>query len=226
MLNVVKWCFSLFLMGGLYSSLTAQAVYKPTPERPTFFVGGSAGTNASLMLYQPSVGQQPVMGGHAGATIQLENSSYTGVSLSLHYMFRGHSEAYGTRSPEKGYTRQLHYLEMPLHFSLFVPLGRFRVGLRMGPQIGVQIGEKKLIRPAEYSEPELIRQALASRKFAWGISAGPYLAVDWSRHRIEMYAKGYFGLGDLYSTHIGAPFSRANEVYVAAGFSYLFCLLR
>lgn len=204
----------------------------PLPDRlhPALYIGGSAGATASFLFTVPSIVQVPHFGATAGATMHVENSKYTSLHASLLYTLRGWSESpVNSLDPavNLAFHRYIHYLELPVLASIYYPFGKFRMGLEVGPQIGVMLGytttgdDPSLFEPLDaerYNYPMIGR-------FAWGIAGGPSFSLDFGRHRIALEARFYMGFNDIFSTTIRDRYSRAGELMATVTLSYLFRLL-
>ena len=115
---------------------------------------------------------------------------------------------------------------MPLLCQLFYPIGKIRLGLKVGPQIGYMLGEKSHAQGDSFTEGETLRHSIAtSHRFAWGVIGGPLVALTIGQHRIELEGRFYYGFNDIFNTTVSDPYSKASEMAGIAKVSYLFRLL-
>lgn len=201
----------------------------PSRNDPALYLGGTLGGNSSFIFANPSFQQIPHWGGTLGVTVHLENSRYTGIHASLLYTLRGWSEyrpAVGENATSMQFSRYIHYIELPIQTHLYYPFGGFRIGIKLGPQIGIMLGHQgRAIDTERFEETDQLRHtAPLIGKFAWGISGGPSLSIDFKRHRIALDALFYMGFNDLISTKISDYYSRFGEMMIAVNLSYLFRL--
>lgn len=210
---------------GTFFSLSAQT-QTPSIVDPSLHLGGSIGMTFSQVAFMPNVLQDICMGPTIGASVSIENSPYTALSLELNYAQRGWTERYSASRAGTAYTRHLHFVEMPLLCQLFYPIGKVRLGLKVGPQIGYMLGEKSHAQGDSFTEGETLRHSIAtSHRFAWGVIGGPLVALTIGQHRIELEGRFYYGFNDIFNTTVSDPYSKASEMAGIAKVSYLFRLL-
>lgn len=221
--------FLLLFFGGEYAF--AQGSWHKTYEEPSLaaphlYVGGSGGVALSKIIFKPSVRQRMPMGLVAGVVASVENATYTGVQLELNYTQRGWREYYTGSRSDLSFLRRLHFVNLPLLCHLYYPLGSFRVGVRVGPQMSWVIAESSIAQGDGFLEYEKERhnKPLAHR-FTWGVSAGPALSFSWGKQRLELEGRFYYGLNDLFLTSIQDAYSNANELSILGKVNYLFRVL-
>lgn len=208
---------------------TSERPY-PSIDNPSLHLGATVGAGYSQIYFVPSVSQKPHFGTTLGMSVQLENGKYTGMHAELRYTLRGWTEKFIPKeegaSPPR-YSRDLHYIELPLMASFHFPIGSFRMGLKIGPQIGYLFVSKASSSNAElFTEVEQQRHNIPlTGKFAWGVAAGPSLAYSFGKQRIELEARFYMGFNDLISTTLADRYSQAGEMVGFVTISYLFQLL-
>ncbi|KGN98090.1 hypothetical protein HQ36_04025 [Porphyromonas gingivicanis] len=199
----------------------------PTLTHPTLYVGASAGASASQLLFMPSVSQTLLQGIRVGFMATLANSEYTDFTFEVAYNQRGwqESRAQGT-DKERFYLRKMNFIDFPILCHLYYPIRRAKVGIKMGPQIGLFLGETITSKGTSFTPQERVRQSLkVVNTFAWGLMGGPSISYSWGRHRIEMDILVYYGFNDIFSTTIRDPYSKSSELFGMLKLNYLFRLL-
>ena len=118
--------------------LPFSAFAQPRLRVPEFYFGFHAGVSASSVIFQPTVANMTpitkasVLGGNGGLVFRYAGHKYCAVQVELNYMHRGWAET----GDAGRYSRELHYLELPLLMNINFGSERWRGFFNLGPQIG------------------------------------------------------------------------------------------
>lgn len=207
-----------------------RAQYKeqvPSLSHPSLQIGASVGATASQVLFMPSVAQSMAQGIRVGLVTTLANSEYTAFSLEIAYSQRGWKESYAkSRGEELAYFRKMSFIDLPLLCHLYYPINKVKMGVKLGPQIGLFLGESITAKGEAFTPKEQVRHALkVVNRFSWGLTGGPSLSYTFGGHSIELDFLVYYGFNDIFSTTVRDPYSKSSELFGLLKLNYLFRLL-
>ncbi len=198
----------------------------PTLSHPSLHIGGSLGYVASQVLFMHSVTQSIASGARIGFVATMSNSEYVAFSMEVALSQRGWKETYSDNSSGRSYFRRLSFIDLPLLCHLYYPMNKLKAGVKMGPQIGLFIGENVNKSGDGFTQQDETRHALnVVNKFAWGLIGGPSLSYTFGKHDLELDIMLYYGFNDLFSTTVRDPYSKSSELFGIVKFNYLFRLL-
>lgn len=220
----------LLIPASLWCQNAKEYANKVSLDNPSLHVGPIIMGGGSMMLFVPSVSQKPHLLFGLGASSQLENGKYTGLDVSVFYTVRGWTEKFppskDIATNKQSFQCDLHYIEMPVLASIHYPLKNIRLGIKLGPQIGILLHSKKVIKGNNFSDIQKYRQDIPiTGRFAWGLTAGPSVTYNFGKNRIELEARFYMGFNDLISTTMADKYSKASELSANITLSYLFKVL-
>lgn len=193
-------------------------------------IGVKGGADISRMFFNPSVKQGMKPGFMGGIMFRYIEESHFGLIAELNFIQRGWKENF--EGEPFSYERTLNYIQLPvLAHIYFGRRGRFFVNV--GPEIGLRISDSyksnfdiantaniaafpKYHNVMQYSEP--IKQ-----RIDYGICAG--LGGEFSlnrRNALNIEARFYYGLGNLFSSARKDYFNASNSMAVEFTLGYWF----
>lgn len=193
-------------------------------------IGVKGGADISRMFFNPSVKQGMKPGFMAGFMFRYIEESHFGLIAELNFIQRGWKENF--EGEPFSYERTLDYIQLPvLAHIYFGRRGRFFANV--GPEIGLRISDSyksnfdvantaniagfpKYHNVMQYSEP--IKQ-----RIDYGICAG--LGGEFSlnrRNALNIEARFYYGLGNLFSSARKDYFNASNSMAVEFTIGYWF----
>jgi hypothetical protein len=205
----------------LLSSLTALA--QPRLKTPEIYIGVHGGVSASSILFTPAVEnmtpitQACVLGGNGGLVFRYSGHKCCAVQVELNYQHRGwreHSDA-GT------YSRELHYLELPLLMNIYFGSERWRGFFNLGPQIGYCVkdeggsGTQIGTTTTQYAAP-------IDHPFDWGLAAG--LGFYYRSRNAGLYqfeTRFSYSFGGIYGTSLTDHFSMASPMDLSINLAWM-----
>ena len=194
------------------------------------YVGAQAGALASMVIFNPTVSQDPLhcyLGPTAGVVFRYIGHKVCGLQVELNYMQRGWQEY--SKSDGYGYRRQLDYIELPLLMHLY--FGKHARGFfNLGPQIGYLVNETQKNTPTAYSTAWTSGKGSGTyhqyvpieKRFDWGLAGGIgfyYRTPHAGTYQIE--ARFNYSLGSNFSTSKMDYFSASNNMNLSLTFAYL-----
>jgi len=192
----------LFVCGTV--AMTAQ---NRLPHRE-IYIGGTGGVSASQIGFQPEVYQSYLFGYCSGATFRYIGDEYFGWQLELRAAQMGWKEV--EKIENKNYflfSRQTTYLQIP--FLTHIYFGRkMRVFVNLGPQIMFLLGSNASALPAAAEGEERYLRAPVS--FDYGFAGGLGASVPIRRTAIELEARIYYGMNDMYPSVTAG--TRSNNI--------------
>lgn len=226
-----RFLLMLAIMLGMSTATKAQTHYASNVA-----IGVRAGADVSRVFFNPSVKQKLPFGAVAGFQFRYIEESHFGLIAELNFMQKGWENSFKDKDgKETGYTyrRTLDYIEIPvLAHIYFGRRGRFFVNV--GPQVGFKIGEKTdcnfdphtITTLPNFPYPNKVYDNLwipIKYKVDFGITAG--LGGEFSinpRHALNLEARFYYGIGNLFSAKPRDPFRASNTMAVSLTLGYWF----
>jgi len=197
---------------------------QPRLQTPEYYLGVHGGVSAGTVMFTPSVAHMTpitkacVLGGNGGLVFRYAGHKFCAFQMELNYLHRGWAE---TDETVGQYTRNLHYLELPILMHLNFGGKVCRWFFNLGPQIGYCIRDEGnsgvLVNTtgAEY--------APIDHPFDWGLTAGTGLSF-YTRHAgvYQLEVRFDFSLGGVYGTTITDHYSMANPMDLSLNLGWLF----
>ena len=209
-------------------SINAQTHYKPRIS-----IGGKAGVSMAKMDFSPSVPQAYNMGTTGALTFRFTEEKLFGLVAELGWTTRGWKEDF-EESPMQ-YTRTLTYINLPVMTQIIFGSRRFKCFINLGPEVSYMISNSisanfdvNNLGVAEWPERPRMRDQLAmpiKNKFDYGITGG--LGFEFyvqPRHSINLEARYYFGLGNIFPATKADIFSASRCTAIEATVGYNFRL--
>ena len=197
---------------------------QPRLQTPEIYLGVHGGVSASTVLFTPAVEnmtpitQACVLGGNGGLVFRYSKHKCCALQVELNYQHRGwreHSDA-GT------YSRDLHYIELPLLANIYFGSERCRGFFNLGPQIGYCVKDNggsgtqiaKTITH-QYTKP-------IDHPFDWGVAGGIgfyYRSRNAGLYQIE--ARYNFSFGGIYGTQLVDHFDMASPMDLSINLAWM-----
>lgn len=207
---------------GMLLVCASMVCAQPRLRVPEYYLGIHGGVTASSMIFNPTVAnmkpitQACVLGGNGGLVFRYAGHKYCAVQAELNYLHRGWAE---TGDAGK-YSRELHYVEMPLLMHLNFGSERWRGFFNLGPQIGYCVldnggkGTQLSTTTTQYNPID--------HRFDWGLAAGVGFYYR-SRHAgvYQMEARFDYSFGGVFGTSITDHFRMANPIDLSVNLAWL-----
>ena len=203
---------------------------QPRLRTPEIYIGIHGGVTASTVLFNPTVShmtpitQACVLGGNGGLVFRYGGHKCCAIQVELNYQHSGWREYQAANEvegiAESTYSRELHYIELPLLMNLNFGNERCRGFLNLGPQIGycvfdnhgtgTQLNDSKThYRPIE-------------QPFDWGVAGG--LGVYFRSKNAGLYqleARFNYSFGGIYGTKLADHFSMASPMDLSINLAWM-----
>jgi len=195
---------------------------QPRLRVPEIYLGLHGGVTASTVMFNPGVANMTpitnacVLGGNGGLVFRYARHKFCGVQVELNYMHRGWAE----KNDEGSYSRELHYIELPLLMNVSFGSERWRGIFNFGPQIGYCVKDNggtgsQLNSNTTHYQP-------ITHPFDWGLAAGLgfyYRSRNAGLYQLE--ARFDFSLGGLFGTAPIDYFSMANPMDLSLNLAWM-----
>lgn len=206
-------------------------------SRADLAVGVNGGYTMNKVSFNPTI-KQTMKGGRtfgitARYTCEKYLSAICAVQAELNYADLGWEEVIDPEYSTDTYSRQIHYLQMPLLTRM--AWGRELRGAQffflLGPQLGYSIGEKEHYSTpwAGQPRPNNITQQYGRKvenHFEYGITAGMGLEVSIKHFgHLQLEGRYYYGLSDIFHNSKRDPFGRSANGAIVIKATYLRDLL-
>lgn len=210
--------YIIFLLIITISTCLAQ----PRLRVPEIYVGIHGGVTASSVLFSPAVPnmtpitQACTLGGNGGFVFRYGGHKYCAIQVELNYRHRGWKETKG----EDIYTRELHYIELPLLMNLNFGNERCRAFLNLGPQIGYCVHDNGGIGPLISENKTQYRPI--EQPFDWGLAGG--LGVYFRSRNAGLYqleARFNYSLGGIFGTNVTDHFTMASPMDLSINLAWM-----
>lgn len=212
--HIVLWAVLI----GWVSVLEAQ----PRLRQPEMYVGLHGGVIASTVFFSPDVSNMTpitkgsVLGGNGGLVFRWSGQKCCAVQVELNYMQRGWHEA----NEAGGYSRKLHYMEIPFLMHIYFGKPSFRGFVNLGPQIGYCLYDDhgKGMRQNTYAP----QYAPIDKPFDWGIAGGLggyYRSKNAGIYQIEV--RFNYSLGNLFASSATDYFDMSNAMDLSLNIAWM-----
>ncbi|MBR1877869.1 MAG: PorT family protein [Paludibacteraceae bacterium] len=204
--------------------LTASHVYaQPRLRVPEIYFGVHGGVTASSIMFQPAVEnmrpitQACVLGGNGGFVFRYAGHKYCAVQVELNYMHRGWAE----KSDAGRYSRELHYIEMPVLMNINFGSRLCRGFFNLGPQIGYCLYDNKgtgtqlSTITTQYATP-------ITHPFDWGLAAGLGFYLRTRKAGLyQLEARFSYSFGGIFGTSLTDHFNMASPMDLSLNLAWL-----
>jgi opacity protein-like surface antigen len=218
----------------LSAVLATMSANAETHYKPHVSVGGHAGMSLSQMSFSPSVEQGWQGGPMFGLRARYAEEKIFGVFAELNVDQRGWKENFDD-NPELSYSRKLTYIDLPIMTHIYFGGKRSKCFVNLGPQFSYMIAES-ISSNFDYANPYAagipstreVEQLVMpiKNKFDYGIAAG--LGTEFyltPRHSIDLEARFYYGLGNIFSAKKADTFSASRNMNIQVSLGYWFRLM-
>lgn len=206
--------------------LVIEAQAQPRLGAPEFAIGIHGGASASSILFRPVVDNMTpitnacVLGGNGGLVFRYAEHKYCGLQVELNYLHRGWAEK--NVSTGETYSRNLHYVELPIMMHLNFGSEQWRWFFNLGPQIGYCVkdeGNKGTLvngsGQAEYTTP-------ITHPFDWGLIAGTGVYCQTRKAgTYQLEIRFDYSFGGIYGTGLIDHFNMASPMDLSINFAYM-----
>ena len=195
---------------------------QPRLRTPEIYFGVHGGVSASTVMFSPRVANMTpitnacVLGGTGGLVFRYAGHKFCAVQVELNYEHRGWAE----KNSSGQYSRELHYIELPLLMNINFGSERWRGFFNLGPQIGYCIKDNggtgtQLSAPAtQYS--------LIDHPFDWGLAAGAGFYYRSRRAGLyELEVRFDYSFGGVYGTRPADHFNMASPMDLSINLAWL-----
>ena len=208
----------LFIIG-----FQVSAFAQPRLRAPEIYFGVHGGVTASTVMFTPRVEnmtpitQACVLGGNGGFVFRYAGHKYCAIQVELNYQHRGwreHNDA-GT------YSRELHYVEVPLLMNINFGSERWRGFFNFGPQIGYCVWDNGG-KGTQLSSDKTQYTAPIDHPFDWGLAGG--LGFYYRSRKAGLYqfeARFNYSFGGVYGTSLIDHFSMASPMDLSINLAYM-----
>ena len=202
----------------------AGATAQPRLLMPEHYIGVHGGVSASTVNFSPAVNnmtpitQAVVLGGNGGLVYRYAGHKYCALQVELNYLHRGWAERNDTIGR---YSRQLHYLEIPLLMHLNFGSRNCRWFLNAGPKIGYCLKDGGN-RGTEVNGTGQSEYEPVSKRVDWGIAAGTglyFLTRNAGIYQIEV--RFDYSFGGIFGTNVEDHFSAASPMDLSLNVGWL-----
>ena len=207
---------------GLLLVCAGMACAQPRLRVREYYLGVHGGVTAGSMIFSPSVDNMKpitnacVLGGNGGLMFRYAGHKYCAVQVELNYIHRGWAE----KNDAGRYSRELHYIEMPLLMHLNFGKEQWRGFFNLGPQIGYCVQENG--GQGTQISTTTAQYGAIDHRFDWGLATGVGFYCR-TRHAgvYQLEARFDFSLGGLFSTSLLDHFNMANPMDLSLNLAWL-----
>lgn len=209
--------------------LSIICIAQPRLKRPEIYVGAHAGVLASTMLFKPQIANIDIMQSpltpNGGLVFRYAGHKVCAIQAEINYMQRGWHESIPYNGATIDYTRQLHYIEVPLLMHLYFGKERFRGFVNLGPQIGYCVRDITHIQSTNTINPDLLtahQYQPIDNPFDWGLAGG--IGCYYRTRNIGLFqleARFNFSLGTIYHNKKVDYFSQSNAMNASINLAYM-----
>ncbi|MBQ3673679.1 MAG: PorT family protein [Paludibacteraceae bacterium] len=206
-----------------FSLVCACMMYaQPRLRVPEIYFGVHGGVSASSIMFSPAVEnmtpitQACVLGGNGGFVFRYAVHKYCALQVELNYQHRGwreHNDA-GT------YSRELHYVELPLLMNVNFGSERWRGIFNLGPQLGYCVADNG--GKGTQIGTTTVQYELIDHKFDWGLAAG--LGFYYRSRNAGLYqfeARFNYSFGGIFGTGLIDHFNMASPMDLSLNIAYM-----
>lgn len=218
------------------ASLAALTASSQTHYVPHIMIGGRAGVTMSNMAFSPGVEQSMNMGYTFGATFTYAEERHVGLRAEINITQRGWKENFEEYADQFNYSRSLTYISLPVMTHIFFGSRKIKCLFNLGPEFGYLISENATAN-FDYKNPTAVpgfpthnrsyEQLYldVKNRFDYGITAG--VGVEYvvnKKNSIQLEARYYFGLGNIYPAAKKDIFSASRNQTISVAIAYQFRL--
>lgn len=201
----------IILILSLLSALTLTA--QPMLDKPEIQFGLQGGVTTSMVYFYPEVSQSalnPHIGGTSGIIFRYNGHKYCGLQTEFNWIERGWRES------DTGYTRTLHYIEIPFLAHIYFGT-RFRGYINLGPEIGYCLISNSHRQPEESAR----QYEKADNRFYWGAAGGLGMYAHNKTGCWQIEARFAYGLGTIFSNVKTDYFDYSNPMTLSLRAAWL-----
>lgn len=212
---------------------TASQSQAETHYKPHISIGAHGGMSMSKMSFSPSVDQGLLNGPLFGIQARYAEEKLVGIIAELNIDQRGWKESFED-NPELSYSRKLTYLELPIMTHIYFGSNRAKFFVNLGPEFSVMLSESTTanfdytaLYAAGIPTTRQVEQMVmpVKNKLDYGIAlglGGEYFIKP--RHSIDIEARFYYGLGNIFSAAKADTFSASRGMNLQVSLGYWFRL--
>ena len=195
---------------------------QPRLRTPEIYFGVHGGVTASSVMFQPNVeNMRPitkacVLGGNGGFVFRYAGHKYCAVQVELNYMHRGWAE----KSDAGAYSRELHYIELPVLMNVNFGSQLCRGFFNLGPQIGYCLYDNK--GKGTQLSTNKTQYAPIDHPFDWGLAGGVgfYLRTR-NAGLYQLEARFSYSFGGVFGTSLIDHFNMASPMDLSLNLAWL-----
>lgn len=226
-----RFLITITVMAASFLGLRAQTHYVPH-----IMVGARAGMTMSNVTFSPGVEQKLAMGYTFGASFTYAEERHVGLRVELGIAQRGWKEDFEDLGDQFSYERKLTYINLPVMTHIFFGSRKVKCLFNLGPEFGYCIAES-INANFDYMHPtqvpgfptrnrsyEQLYMDVKNR-FDYGITGG--VGVEYvinKKNSIQLEARYYFGLGNIYPSSKKDVFSASRNQTISVALAYQFRL--
>jgi hypothetical protein len=203
---------------------TTAAWAQPRLRTPEFWVGFHGGVSASTIAFRPGVANMKpitnacVLGGNGGFVFRYAGHKYCHFQMELNYVHRGWAEK---NAAGEHYSRNLHYIELPIMMHLNFGSQTCRWFFNLGPQIGYCVKDEgnngTLVNGSGQTEYQAI-----DHPFDWGLIAGTGIYFPTRRAGVyQIEARFDYSFGGIFGTGVTDHFSMASPMDLSLNIAWM-----
>lgn len=209
--------------------LKAQTHYVPHMS-----VGVRGGVDMSNVSFSPKVKQSMLMGANFGFAFTYAEERHVGLRAELNFAQRGWKENFEDYNDRFAYSRTLNYVTLPVMTHIFFGGRHVKCLFNLGPEFAFLISDTRKAN-FDYNNPAAVEGfPLQNRyvdqmgmkiknRFDYGITAGVGVEFTVNRHHsIQLEARYYFGLGNIYSATKRDEFGASRNTTISSSIGYFF----
>lgn len=201
---------------------------------PHMSVGVRGGVDMSNIAFSPKVKQSMLMGANFGFAFTYAEERHVGLRAELNLAQRGWKENFEEHNDAFSYSRTINYITLPVMTHIFFGGRHVKCLFNLGPEFGFMLSDSRKAN-FDYNDPQSVPDfPLQNRyvdqmgmkiknRFDYGITAGigvEFLINRW--HSIQIEARYYFGLGNIYSATKRDEFGASRNNTISASVGYFF----
>lgn len=212
----------IILLTALCAWTVHTATAQPRLRVKEYYFGIHGGVKAGTVMFNPSLQYMTpitnacVLGGNGGFVFRYAGHKYCAVQVELNYLHRGWAETNGADK----YTRDLHYIELPLLMHLNFGKEHWRGFFNLGPQFGYCVWDNKGkgVQINDYKS----QYAPIDHPFDWGLAAGLGFYFRSSNAGLyQLEARFSYSLGGIYGTSLIDFFNVANPMDLSINLAWM-----
>jgi len=200
----------ILILVAVSSALSAQVRL----DKPEMYVGASVGVTESMVMFNPAILQDYLMGFNGGFVFRYIAEKNVGMQAELNFSQRGWVEKSGL------YSRQLNYIELPFMTHIYVGK-KNRVFLNFGPKISYLISEKVLTNKTGIT-PDLQQIIPIQHPFDYGGCAGLGLLFNIKGRIIQLDTRVNYSLSNIFDDQKKDYFTNSNNFNASLNLAWLF----